>query len=283
MTQQAIQNAVLQIANADFILIGAGAGMSVDAGYDYNESKRFLESYPYLRDIGVHCRYHSIGFPWPSKTIQWAFYARHLQDVLYTPPPNPLPYEQLDALTRHADRWVLTSNADNLFPRMRFDAQKLWTRQGTYSHLQCLRPCSTEVLDARPYMEAILPNIDLQTGDLADTTLVPHCPRCGGDVFLNVRGGSWFVEQPYEEQAERFHAWLASSGTKRLVLLDIGTGFSTPSVIRWPMEAIASSHPNAHLIRVNPLHPEVPQLLVGRSSSLRLGAGDFLQQVNGLR
>ena len=113
--KQAIENAAQQLAEADLILIGAGAGMSVDAGYDYNERDNFLRSYPYLEKIGVHCRYHSIGFPWPSKTIQWAFYARHLQDVLYTHPPKPLPYRQLDVITQHADRRVLTSNADNLF------------------------------------------------------------------------------------------------------------------------------------------------------------------------
>jgi NAD-dependent SIR2 family protein deacetylase len=274
-----IEAAAELLAAADLILIGAGAGMSVDAGYDYNEREQFLKSYPYLEKIGVHCRYHSIGFPWPSKTIQWAFYARHLQDVLYTPPPNPAPYTELDALTAHADRWVLTSNADNLFARMGFDAERLWTRQGTYSHLQCLRPCTQEVWDAKPYMEAILPKIDMRTGELTDASLVPVCPRCGGDVFLNVRGGAWFVEAPYAAQEERFHRWLQSTTRGRLVLLDIGTGFSTPSVVRWPMESIAASHPDAHLIRVNPDHPEVDARLRGKATSVALSAEKFLEAV----
>ena len=62
--------------------------MSVDKGSDSNDSVDFLKSYPYLRYIGVHRRYHSIGFPWSSKAIQWAGTCR---DVLHSPPPpSPL-------------------------------------------------------------------------------------------------------------------------------------------------------------------------------------------------
>jgi hypothetical protein len=92
-----------------------------------------------------------------------------------------------------------------------------------------------------------------------------------------VRGGSWFIERPYEEQARGFNRWLAGTAGGSLALLDIGTGFNTPSVVRWPMEQITARHPNAFLIRVNTDHPEIDERLRGRSLSLRQRAGDFLE------
>jgi NAD-dependent SIR2 family protein deacetylase len=211
--------------------------------------------------------------------MQWAFYARHLDDVLYTPPPNPSPYLQLDALTKHADRWVLTSNADNLFVRTGFDPQHIWTRQGTYAHLQCLQPCTDTVWETKPYIDRILPHINLSTGELDDPSLVPQCPRCGGEAFLNVHGGPWFVEKPYEGQREGFTRWLGSAADKNLVLLDIGTGLSTPDVVRWPMEQLAANHPNAYLIRINEQYPEAHRPLDGRYAAIRGRIGAFLDAV----
>ncbi len=279
--QKLVEEVSRLIAEADYILIGAGAGMSADAGFDFHESKEFQRRYSYLRPLGLLTPGHSIGFPWPSKSIKWAFYARFVQDILYTPPPNPDPYVQLETITRHADRWVLTSNADNLFPRLGFDPERLWTRQGTFAHLQCLRPCCDEVWESAPYVERLLPKVDLVTGDLTDPSLIPRCPRCSGEMMLNVREGKWFVEKPYEKQQSAFLAWLRAAATGRLVVIEIGAGFSTPTVIRWPCESIVAHHPRAHLIRINPEHPETQHPMDGRSTCISARGAAILSLLTG--
>jgi NAD-dependent SIR2 family protein deacetylase len=175
----------------------------------------------------------------------------------------------LRALTERADRFVLTTNADDLFERTGFDAQKLWTRQGSYSRLQCLSPCDpSSTWPAEPWVAAAAPAVDLATEELSDPALWPRCPRCGGVAMMNVRGGDWFIETPYEAQGERFAAWLRRAQAGRLLVLDVGTGFNTPSVARWPAEQIAARHPDADLVRVNQLHPEVPVQPAGRTLGL---------------
>jgi NAD-dependent SIR2 family protein deacetylase len=272
-----IEHVSLLIAEADFILIGAGAGMSADAGIDFVESEDFLRRYPYFRAMGLLTAGHSIGFPWPTKSMEWAFYARHLQEVLFTPPPRPEPYVQLKTITQHADRWVLTSNADDLFPRMGFEPDRLWTRQGTYSRVQCLKPCCEEVWDSAPHVERLLPKVDLVTGELVDRSAVPRCPRCAGHMMLNVRGGRWFVERPYEPQQQAFLEWLGRTKAGRLVIIEVGAGFNTPSVVRWPCESIAAHHQNAHLIRINPHHPETQHPMNGRATCVATGAAKVLR------
>ena len=63
---------------------------------------------------------------------------------------------------------------------------------------------------------------------------------------------------------------------KRLVVLDIGSGFNTPMWIRWPSEKLVRSHERARLIRINLHHPEVPSELAERSVSFRAGADTII-------
>ena len=97
--------------------------------------------------------------------------------------------------------------------------------------------------------------------------------------MMNVRGGYWFIEDPYKEQFERLVAWVQHTSGCRLLAIEIGAGFNTPSVVRWPMERIVYTHPNAHLVRVNPQWPQVPQELADRSISLHSGAMEAVTAV----
>lgn len=266
LTADVVEQVAELIEGADHVLIGAGAGMSVDAGFDYTSEAQFVRRYPRLAERGPRCRYHVFGYPWPSDAVQWGHIARHLEELRFSPPPNPAPYHQLRALTQDKDRFVITSNADDLFERSGFELDRLWTRQGSYSRLQCLKPCrDSSTWKAEAWVQAALPRVDPVTEELVDPGLVPRCPNCGGEAMLNVRGGDWFIETPYEAQEERFGRWLAQAKRGRLLVLDVGTGFNTPVVIRWPAEEIALESDDAFLVRVNKLHPEVPAELEGRA------------------
>jgi NAD-dependent SIR2 family protein deacetylase len=257
------------VARAEHVLVAAGAGMSVDAGFDYGDEVAFARRYPAaVARLGIRCRYHTFGFPWPSPAAQWAWIARHLEETRFSPPPDARPYDRLRELTADKDRFVVTSNADDLFERTGFAIDRIFTRQGSYARFQCLGPCSDATWPTEPWVRGALPAIDGKTEELTDARLHPRCPRCGGPVMLNVRGGDWFVEAPYEPQEQRFHAWLKGAATGPLLVLDVGTGFNTPSVIRWPAERLVATHADAHLVRVNLHHPHVPADLGARAIGL---------------
>jgi NAD-dependent SIR2 family protein deacetylase len=257
------------LQRADHVLIAAGAGLSVDAGFDYNSERQFVSRYPVLARRGPRCRYHVFGYPFPDPATQWGHMARHLEELRIAPPPDATPYTALGALTAGKSRFVLTSNADDLFERTGFDPNALWTRQGSYSRLQCLGACHPEsTWSALEWIPRAAAAVDLHTETLNDPALHPACPRCGGVAMMNVRGGDWFLDTPYEPQGRRFAAWLDAARRGRLLVLDIGTGFNTPGVIRWPAEQITARHPDAHLVRVNLHHPAVPRELGERALSV---------------
>ena len=124
-------------------------------------------------------------------------------------------YEGLLRLVREKDCFVLTTNVDALFVRNGFDPDRVWSIQGDYAFLQCLRPCTTEVWPSAPPLQRALAAIDPVTQEVADPACIPRCIRCGGNVFMNVRGGDWFVEEPYQAQMERWRALVRRDPVRR--------------------------------------------------------------------
>ena len=53
------------------------------------------------------------------------------------------------------------------------------------------------------------------------------------------------------EAERRFGAFLSEAQDNKLVLLELGVGFNTPTIIRFPFEKLAREHENINLIRLN--------------------------------
>lgn len=96
-------------------------------------------------------------------------------------------------VVRGKDRFVLTTNVDALLVRNGFDPERVWSIQGDYAFLQCLRPCTREVWPSAPFLQRALAAIDPVTQEVAD----PACctmrifrvsPAAGGCPWPPARG-----------------------------------------------------------------------------------------------
>lgn len=133
--------------------------------------------------------------------------------------------------------------------------------QGDYSILQCLKPCTRQSFyESRPYIERGLPHVNPQTMEVP-TKYVPQCPRCGGPMFFCVRGGDWFIESAFDDQRRRYHDFIHRAIQRKdslFTIIEIGVGFNTPSVLRWPMDQLVTDFKHARLIRINMHAPDIP-------------------------
>lgn len=262
------------LRDADRVLVAAGAGLSAAAGYDYGDTERFRQLLPALHRLGLRSRY-LLGVPLPED-MMWGYWAVHIDDIRHGPGPNAL-YQHLRAVVGDRDHWVMTSNVDALFVRGGFAADRVFTPQGDYGRLQCTVPCTRGTWDSKPFLDRVLAAYDRESGRVTDPAALPRCPRCGADVFPNVRVGPEFVDDAYLPAGHRLAGWLDGAPEDSMVLvLEIGAGFNTPGVIRRPMENLVRHTPRARLVRVNPDHPEVPADLGDRALSVPFGADRFL-------
>ena len=95
---------------------------------------------------------------------------------------------------------------------------------------------------------------------------LPRCTRCGSaNVFLNVNGGAWFSNAPRAAQVRAFDTWLAAATSQAspLLILEVGAGYNTPSVIRHRSERLLAANAHATLVRINKCHAELDLLDAG--------------------
>ena len=86
--------------------------------------------------------------------------------------------------------------------------------------------------------------------------LVMKCPVCGGNMDMNLRKDANFVQdEKWYVQAERYKEFLKEAENKNVVLLEIGVGFNTPGIIRYPFEQMVKANDKIRLIRINKDYP----------------------------
>jgi hypothetical protein len=152
-----------------------------------------------------------------------------------------------------------------------------------------MKPCSPDAyFPIQPFIDRALPHLNRETMRFPDAVFEkvrPRCPRCGSaEVFLNVRAADWFLETPQATARVAYETFVnrCVATRKRLVLLELGCGFNTPSVIRWPGERMAvAGGGKVTLVRVNGSARDatVPGELMrkGTGFGLNIGAAEFLE------
>ena len=134
------------LAEADTIVIGAGAGLSTSAGFVY-DGERFEKYFSDFKTKYGFRDMYSGGF-WPYDTLEehWAYWSRYIWINRYMDAPEPV-YDELLDLVKDKDYFVLTTNVDHCFQKAGFDRERLFYTQGDYGLFQCSEPCCQKTWD----------------------------------------------------------------------------------------------------------------------------------------
>jgi NAD-dependent SIR2 family protein deacetylase len=270
------------IRKSDRVLIGAGAGLSAAAGVDYTDTVIFTKVFPKWAERGHHMQYEFVGVHDWAEPAKWAYWATHLNYVFYQFPSSPL-YQKLHAIVQDKDFYVITSNADGLFIKSGFEADRVFQAQGNYERLKCTLSCTLETWDTKPFIDRVLPHIDYETLQVSDPAVLPTCPYCGAPLFVAFR-----AREEYRQQAANYQRWLEGTLDKKLVVMEIGVGFNTPGVIRWPFERLVYSHRDVSFFRINTDYRnyadtarlEIPGEIRSKSASIRADAREVIEALH---
>ncbi|WP_051563716.1 SIR2 family NAD-dependent protein deacylase [Enterovibrio calviensis] len=270
-----IQNVSTLINDADAILIGSGAGLSAAAGLNYLDQQTFADVYSGWKRKGFNVQYDLMGFSQWTQQEQWGYFKVHLEYVYFSQPASPL-YQALFERVKHKDYFVMTSNVDGLFYKSGFARDRFYSPQGDYGKIQCTTPCSQQVWDVKPFLEKMDPYFDTVEQVITSEEGVPKCPNCGGNMFIHARVDGSFIDSVHEEERQALIRWLDENREKKVVMLELGSGYNTPTVIRHPMEQITRAFPNANLVRVNLDRANVPPDLGAKALSVEGDIGEFI-------
>ena len=263
------------IEEANAVVIGAGAGLSTSAGFVYN-GERFEKHFSeYGKKYGFKDMYSGGFYPYETPEEMWAYWSKFIFVNRYMDAPKPV-YDRLLSLVKDKDYFVITTNVDHCFQKAGFDKKRLFYTQGDYGLFQCSEPCS----DVTYENEVMVRNMVEQQKDMKiPSDLIPKCPKCGKPLTMNLRSDSKFVEdEGWHEAAARYHDFLQSHGGK-ILYLELGVGYNTPAIIKYPFWQMTADNPNAIYACLNYGEAACPQEISDRSICIDGDIGEVLKEI----
>ena len=280
MTDCSAQTEKLRAAldEADALVIGAGARLSTSAGFTY-DGERFRKYFAdFEAKYGFHDMYSGGFYPYATPEEHWAYWSRYILINRYTDAPKPV-YENLLRLVRDKDYFVITTNVDHCFQKAGFDKKRLFYTQGDYGLFQCGEPCCRETWDN----EAVIRQMVAEQKDMKiPSALVPRCPHCGKPLTMNLRADDSFVEdEGWHEAAGQYANFLRTREGQKILFLELGVGYNTPVIIKYPFWQMTAINPRATYACINRGEVFCPAEIADRAVCIDGDIGDILARIHG--
>ena len=243
------------LQDCDAVVIGAGAGLSTAAGFTYT-GERFEKYFSdFAAKYGIQDMYSGGFFPFATPEEHWAYWSRYIFINRYQDAPKPV-YDDLLKLVQDKDYFVITTNVDHCFQKADFDKKRLFYTQGDYGLFQCSEPCCQETFDN----EAVIREMVKRQNMKIPTELLPVCPHCGKPMTMNLRSDDKFVEdEGWHRAAERYENFLRTRNGQKILFLELGVGYNTPVIIKYPFWQMTEKNTNAIYACINQGQAVCPQ------------------------
>lgn len=264
------------IESADAVLIGAGAGLSSAAGLSYSGARFTRYFGDFEEKYGFHDMYSGGFYPYRTPEEHWAYWSRFVLLNRYDAAPGQV-YLNLLKVVKDKDFFVLTTNVDHQFQRSGFDKTRLFYTQGDYGLLQCAKPCAQKTYENEALIRSM---VERQKDMRIPAELVPKCPVCGAPMMMNLRCDGRFVEDDgWRQASRRYDAFVREQQTSRLLLLELGVGYNTPVIIKYPFWKLAARNERAIYACLNLDEVECPPQIAERSICIQEDIGSVLQKL----
>lgn len=267
----------LEIENSDAILIGAGAGLSTAAGFIY-DGENFRKRFGDFEDkYGFHDMYSGGFYPYTTQEEFWAYWSRYIYINRYIDTDNGT-YKMLYDVIKDKDYFVLTTNVDHQFQKAGFDKKRLFYTQGDYGLFQCSVPCHQNTYDNK---NAVIDMIEFQEDMRIPTRLIPKCPKCGKPMTMNLRSDDKFVQdEGWYKAAERYENFVRRHENLHILYLELGVGYNTPVIIKYPFWQMTTKNPKAVYACVNFGEASIPREIETQSICINGDIKEVLEEIN---
>lgn len=166
-------------------------------------------------------------------------------------------YKALYDLVKDKDYFVVTTLTDGEIYTTAFSKERFVAPCGNVHWRQCSKACTKDIWEEG---EA--------EGDI--------CPHCGAPLEGNTIQSDCYIEEGYLPMWKKYQLWLSTTLNKKLVVLELGVGFKTPTVIRWPFEKTVFFNQKAWLFRVHQEFSQISEEIKEKSTPIAENSVEFL-------
>ena len=263
------------ICQADAVLVGAGSGMSSAAGYNHYHRNEVFETYfhDFEEIYGIQNLFQGFYYVYSKPEQQWGFYSRYIRFMEEAPAGQP--YRDLYEILKEKEYFILTTNCDIQIPKI-FPEDRICQFQGDFRYFQCSQPCHDKLYESYDLITSMLDNMN---GLEVPTEWIPRCPECGWKMVPWVQDNTFLQGEMWKSAYQRYENFVRKYQDKKLLLLELGVGDMTPSVIKLPFWDMTAKFPDTFLVTVNLAKTSAPEHLKGKSLTICEDLSCFLQEV----
>ena len=265
------------IDETEAVLIGAGSGLSVSAGFTYS-GERFEKHFSgFIKKYHLNDMYSAGFYPFPTLEEYWAYWSRHIYYNRYDLEKNKV-YSGMIEIVKNKDYFIITTNVDHQFQLAGFDKERLFYTQGDYGLWQCSVPCHQKTYDNEATVRQMM---EKQKDFKIPSELIPYCEKCGAPMTMNLRIDSTFVQDEGWDRASRnYRNFLISYKKSKILFLELGVGGNTPGIIKYPFWNMAAGNSSSIYACINRGESVCPSEIKGRSILLDADIKEILEKLS---
>ena len=276
MNEESIRTTAELIRHADAVLVGAGSGLSSAAGYNHYHRNAVFEAnfHDFEEAYGIQSLFHGFYYIYSKPEQQWGFYSRYIKFMEDAPAGQP--YIDLVEILKDKEYFILTTNCDIQIPKV-FPEDRICQFQGDFRYFQCSQPCHDKLYESHDLVSAMLDNME---GLEVPAAWIPRCPECGWKMVPWVQDNTFLQGEAWQTAYQRYEDFVRKYQGKKLLLLELGVGEMTPSIIKLPFWELTAKNENVFYACLNREASHSPEHLRGRSLYLQ---GDLAETLAALR
>ncbi|KEZ91121.1 hypothetical protein [Lacrimispora celerecrescens] len=169
-------------------------------------------------------------------------------------------YEKMNELIKDKDFFIVTTVTDGEILKSPLEQSRMVAPCGNATWRQCSKTCTKDIWEP---------------GEIPQDV----CPHCGAPLTGNTIEAEDYIEEGYLPQWKAFTMWLAGTLNKKLLVLELGVGFQTPTVIRWPFEKTVSINKKSHMYRIHGKFAQLPDTVKGKADAVLENSTEFFRKL----
>ncbi len=169
-------------------------------------------------------------------------------------------YEKMNELIKDKDFFIVTTVTDGEILKSPLEQSRMVAPCGNVTWRQCSKTCTKDIWEP---------------GEIPQDV----CPHCGAPLTGNTIEAEDYIEEGYLPQWKAYTTWLAGTLIKKLLVLELGVGFQTPTVIRWPFEKTVSINKKSHMYRIHGKFAQLPDTVKGKADAVLENSTEFFRKL----